>query len=70
LAKARLETTPVEEIMTAASFHIRPDASLPELARFLVRGNIHRALVLEGSRLAGIVTSMDALRAVADGAAG
>jgi CBS domain-containing protein len=69
LAKARLETTPVEEIMTAASFHIRPDATVPELARFLVRLNIHRALVLEGSQLKGIVTSMDALRAVASGAA-
>jgi CBS domain-containing protein len=70
LAKARVETTPVEEIMTAATFHIRPDATVPELARFLVQLNIHRALVLEGSRLAGIVTSMDALRAVASGAAG
>jgi CBS domain-containing protein len=67
LMKARLETTPVEEIMTPATFHVRPDATLGELARFLVRSNVHRALVLEGSRLQGIVTSMDVVRAVATG---
>lgn len=65
-----LATTLVEEIMTPATFHVQPDATVPELARFLVRMNIHRALVLEGSRLAGIVTSMDVLRSVADGWAG
>jgi CBS domain-containing protein len=68
LTKARLETTPVKEIMTPATFHVRPDATLTELARFLVRSNVHRALVLEGSRLKGIVTSMDVVRAVATGA--
>jgi CBS domain-containing protein len=65
MTKARLETTPVEEIMTPATFHVRPDATLGELARFLVRSNVHRALVLEGSRVKGVITSMDVVRAVA-----
>ena len=36
-----------------------------ELARFLLRAGIHRALVLDGSALQGIVTATDVLRAVA-----
>lgn len=51
--------------MTPATFSVRPEASLAQLARFLVRGGIHRALVLEGSTLAGIVTPMDVVRVLA-----
>jgi CBS domain-containing protein len=65
LMNARLETIPVEEIMTPARFHVRPDATVPELARMLVRAGIHRALVFEGPVLKGIVTGTDVLRAVA-----
>ena len=53
------------EIMTPAAFSVRPDLPLRELAEFLVRGQIHRALVLEGERLIGIVTSFDLLRVLA-----
>lgn len=55
----------VRDIMTPATFTVRPDATLAELARFLVRGEIHRALVLEGERLVGIVTAFDIVRAIA-----
>lgn len=51
-------------IMTPASFFVRPDLSLAEFADFLVRGRIHRALVLERGQLVGIATSFDALRAL------
>jgi CBS domain-containing protein len=37
-----------------------------ELADFLIRGRIHRAVVVEGERLVGIVTTMDVLRALAE----
>lgn len=53
-------------IMTPATFFVRPELTLRELADFLVRGRIHRALVLEHGKLVGIVTSFDALRALAD----
>lgn len=66
LMDARLETIPVEEIMTPATFRVRPDATVPELARMLVRAGIRRALVFEGSVLKGIVTGTDVLRAVAE----
>ena len=55
----------VEDIMTPVSFSIGPDATVKELADFLARGRIHRAVVTEGSHLLGIVTTMDVLRSVA-----
>lgn len=57
----------VEDIMTPVSFSIGPEATVKELADFLVRGRIHRAVVSEGGHLLGIVTTMDVLRAVANG---
>ena len=51
--------------MMPATFSVRPEATAAELARFLLRAGVHRALVFEGSKLVGIVTTMDVLRAVA-----
>lgn len=60
-----LDRRRVREIMTPAVFRVGEGASVPELARFLLRTKIHRALVMEGGHLRGIVTSSDVLRAVA-----
>lgn len=68
LPKTRLGTRPVREIMTRATFSVRPDATLPEAARFLHRTGIHRALVFEGDRLAGVISLRDVVAAVADAA--
>lgn len=70
LPESRLDTVTVEEIMTPVSFTVEPDTSIAELCEFLVRGRIHRAVVVEDGALAGIVTSADVLRAVASGALG
>ncbi len=61
------EALTVEDIMTTVSFGVAPSTTLPGLADFLVRGRIHRALVMEGTRLVGLVTAMDVLKAVAEG---
>lgn len=66
-AETELDAVQVQEIMTPVTFSVGPGQSLKELADFLVRGRIHRAVVLEHDRLLGIVTSGDVLRAVADG---
>lgn len=66
LPKTRIGTRPVREVMTRATFSVRPDASLPEAARFLHQAGIHRALVFEGSRLVGLVTTMGIVAAVAE----
>lgn len=58
----------VSDIMTPVTFSVAGSASARELAEFLVRGRIHRAVVVEDGRLQGIVSTMDVLRAFADGA--
>lgn len=68
LPKTRIGTKPVREIMTRATFSVRPDASLPEAARFLQQAGIHRALVFDGGRLLGLVTTMGIVAAVAEAA--
>lgn len=68
LPKTRLGTRPVRDVMTRATFSVRPDASLPEVARFLHRAGIHRALVFDGNRLAGLVTTMGVMAALAESA--
>ena len=62
----QLDGLDAADIMTPASFSVRPDVELSEFAEFLVRGRIHRALVLDEGRLAGIATSFDALRALTE----
>ena len=53
----------VSDIMTPAVFKVKPTDSVTEVARFLLHGRIHRALVVEGEKLLGIVTAFDLLRA-------
>lgn len=57
----------VSDIMTPVTFTLPVTASVTDLAGFLVRGRIHRAVVVDDGRLQGIVTTMDVLRALADG---
>jgi CBS domain-containing protein len=57
----------VADIMTPAPITVEPEASLAELAGLLRDRRVHRALVVSGSKLVGIVTTMDLLGAVADG---
>ncbi len=65
-AGSDLDQYEVREIMTPANFHIHPDSDLRELAAFLLRGRIHRALVMEDDRLVGIVTTVDLIRTMAE----
>ena len=52
--------------MTPVTFSVRPQMPVDELCEFLVRGRIHRALVVEDDELVGIITSQDVLKAVAE----
>jgi CBS domain-containing protein len=49
----------VRDVMTPATFSVRPGTSVYALARFLTRAGIHRALVIEDGRLEGIVSAFD-----------
>jgi len=67
IPESEFDTAEVADIMTPVSFSVGLDTDVDELAEFLVRGRIHRAVVVEDERLVGIVTSGDVLRAVAKG---
>ncbi|HET9438859.1 MAG TPA: CBS domain-containing protein [Longimicrobiales bacterium] len=56
----------VEDIMTPAAFSVTSTTTVPELARFLLRGRIHRALVIDEDQLVGLVSAFDVLRAVGE----
>jgi CBS domain-containing protein len=56
----------VGDIMTPAVFTVKPRDTVEEVAKFLLQGRIHRALVVEDGQLVGIVTSFDLLRAFVD----
>lgn len=65
LPESAFEGYQVQDIMSSDPVTVRPDLKVAELARVLVDEGIHRALVVEGGKLAGIVTATDVLRAVA-----
>lgn len=54
------------DMMTPEAETIAPDTNLREVARRMVDGGIHRLLVVEDGRLAGILSTIDILRALAD----
>jgi CBS domain-containing protein len=53
----------VSDIMTPAAFTVGPRDTVSAVAKFLLQGRIHRALVVEGGHLKGIVTAFDLLKA-------
>jgi CBS domain-containing protein len=56
----------VEDIMTPAAFSVKSHDSIQDLACFLLRERIHRALVIDNGVLVGIATTFDVLQAVAE----
>jgi len=52
----------VENIMTPGVLTVTEDAEVPELARAMVDAGVHRAVVMDGDDVIGIVTSFDLLR--------
>ena len=55
--------TPVGEVMAAYVHFATPDTPLDEAADLMLAHGIHRIVVLQGSELIGIVSSLDLLRA-------
>jgi CBS domain-containing protein len=62
LAESSFDELTVRDIMTPVAFTVRPGDKVGDLVRMLVRGRIHRALVVEDGALLGIVTPFDVLR--------
>lgn len=59
------ESQRVSEVMTAAVFSIHESAAIGEIAETMLRGQIHRLMVIsQEGELLGIVTTMDMLKAI------
>jgi len=63
ISEGVFEGSSVGDIMTPAAFSVGPEDSVSLVAKFLLQGRIHRALVVEEGRLRGILTTFDPLRA-------
>lgn len=60
----------VRDVMTPDLFGVASTASLDELLAFFARTGLHRALVLEGDHVIGIVSGTDLLSLIARGGKG
>lgn len=58
----------VRDIMTSPAVCATEDTDVVELSRMLSGMRIHRIPILEDGRVTGIVTALDVVRAVAEGA--
>jgi MFS transporter, DHA2 family, multidrug resistance protein len=65
LAPGRAGEPVARQLMTPATISVRPETTVPELARFLVNAGIHRALVMDHGQLLGIVSVSDIVEEVA-----
>jgi acetoin utilization protein AcuB len=61
-------TTPVEEAMSNDVYVVAPDTPLKDVAQSMVEHKYGCAVVMQGSHLVGIFTTIDALRALANAA--
>jgi CBS domain-containing protein len=58
-----LATVPVRDIMAGDVITVAPETSVVEVASLLHKAGLHRAFVVDGGRLCGVVSSYDVLRA-------
>ena len=59
-----LDRTRVEQIMTPGAISLDEETPVENVAKVMIASRIHRILITRGERLAGIVTTMDLLRAL------
>ena len=50
------------DLMTPAVFAVPPDTPAQEVAREMVRQNVHRLFVVDGGVLVGVISALDLLR--------
>jgi CBS-domain-containing membrane protein len=60
-----LDHLTVLDVMTPDAFGVEPAATFPELVAFFTRTGVHRAFVLEGRKVVGVVSVTDLLRVIA-----
>src|SRR5262249_19908934 len=63
----RLSAHTVRDAMVVDPVAVRPDAPIAEVARLLHERHIHRVLVIEGTTLRGVISTLDLVRLIAAG---
>lgn len=58
------DMTRVEQIMTPGAISLDEAAPVEKVAKTMIDSHIHRILITRGEKLAGIITTMDMLRAL------
>lgn len=59
-----LDDTRVEQIMTPGAISLDESTPLEKVAKVMIDSHIHRVIITRGEKLAGIVTTMDMMRAL------
>jgi CBS domain-containing protein len=59
-----MDRTRVEQIMTPGAISLDENTPVEKLAKVMIDSHIHRVLITRGDKLAGIVTTMDMMRAL------
>lgn len=54
----------VKDVMTPTLFYVDVDMPVRDVAEMMLKGRIHRVVVLENDELAGLITTMDMLKAI------
>lgn len=67
MASDQIATKVVRDIMTTELVAVSGDRPVRDVAQMMVNRGVHRLLVTEGRRLLGLVTTLDLVRAIADG---
>ncbi len=62
-----IKNTLVQDLMTPHALTIGPEADVREAARRMLYAEVHRLFVAEGDRLIGVISTLDIVRAVANG---
>jgi predicted transcriptional regulator len=62
----RLREVRVSDVMTSEVVWVAPDATVSEVARTLCGQCVHRVLVMQGERLAGLISTFDLVMLLRD----
>ena len=61
------DNVPIKQVMTHGVYVIDPDATAQEAAKMMLHHKVHHLLVLEESRIVGMLSSLDFVRLISDG---
>lgn len=63
-------STPLERVMTTEPYFALPSTPLQEVAKTMAKERIGAAVIVDGGRIVGVFTAVDALRALGEGVTG